>query len=234
MRTVLATLVLAGLASVSSADIIGQFNFNSVVPDAATATGSLLPNVGTGSVALLGGTTATFASGDATGGSTDPVTGDDSGYNLTAWAAQGTGSGDRGLRVNISTVGFTSVLSLTWDQRFSNTSSRFVRVDYTLDGSTFVNGLATIENTGGGDFWLNNNSVDLSGIAGAANNANFGVRFVSVFGPAGGYVTSSPTGNYATTGTWRFDMVTVNGLVPSPGAAGMLGLAALAGTRRRR
>ena len=88
--TMLSALAVVGAAN---ATIITQWNFNSAVADANTATGTTNPNIGTGTAALVGGVTATFASGDASGGSTDPATGDDSGWNLTTFAAQNTGSG---------------------------------------------------------------------------------------------------------------------------------------------
>jgi uncharacterized protein (TIGR03382 family) len=234
MRTLSASFVaVLGLAAVANADVIGQFNFNSISPDANTSTGSLLPNIGTGSLALLG-VTSTFASGDASGGSSDPATGDDSGLNTTGYAAQGAASGERGVRFNISTAGFSVVEQFVFDLRFSNTSNRFVRVDYSLDGATFVTGLATFENTSGGDVWNNLRTVDLTGIVGAGNNPNFAVRVVSVFGPGGAYVASSPTGTYSANGTLRFDQVTVIGQIPTPGAAALLGLGVLAVGRRRR
>ena len=53
--------------------------------------------------------------------------------------------------------------------------------------------------------------MDLTGLAGAANNANFGFRIVAAFAPTTSSHAAATTGsNYATTGTNRFDMVTVN------------------------
>jgi hypothetical protein len=60
-----------------------QWYFNSTTPDANTGTGSTSPSIGSGLFALVGGTTSTFASSDANGGSTDPLIGDDSGLNTT-------------------------------------------------------------------------------------------------------------------------------------------------------
>jgi MYXO-CTERM domain-containing protein len=148
------------------------------------------------------------------------------------------GSGTAGVGFTTSTTGWENIV-VSWDQRFSNTSSRFFELQYTLDvtaGSpTWVTFGGTRESTGGGDFWLNNNQADLSGEAGVANNANFGFRIVSVFGPGGAYVASSPTGTYAGTGTWRFDYVTVRGTeIPAPGSVALIGLGGLIGLRRRR
>jgi len=245
-----AIAVPASLTAAASAQIT-QWNFNSIVPDAATGTGTTTPNIGTGSISNIGGTTTTFASGDASGGSSDPAVGDDSGWNLTAFPAQGSGSGTAGLQGLASTAGFSNI-SVSWDLRTSNSGSRYYQFQYTLDGSAaipsyipFGGDANNVFTSGGGDFWNNNNLVDLSSVAGANNNANFGFRIVSVFSPVGftnltpvtfgpnqGYRAANADDRaYATSGTWRFDMVTV---VPAPGALALLGLGGLALSRRRR
>jgi len=76
--------------------------------------------------------------------------------------------------------------------------------------------------------------VDLGGIAGVANNANFGFRIVSIFAPGTSAYAASNSGSTYAGGTLRYDMVTVTGVIPAPGAVALLGLAGLAGTRRRR
>ena len=51
----------------------------------------------------------------------------------------------------------------------------------------------------------------------------------------GNLITSAGTAAaYAATGTARFDMVTVNGLVPTPGALALAGIGGLVAVRRRR
>ncbi len=225
----------AVLASAASGQI-AQWNFNSNPADANTATGTTLPSVGAGTLGTIGGITTTFASGSANGGSSDPApTADNSGFQTTTYPAQGTGSGTAGLEVFVSTVGFANI-AVSWDQRHSNTSSRFWQFLYTLDGTNFsAAGLAGdgIFSGPSGDTWFNNRSVDLSSIAGASNNPSFGFRIVSVFDPALGnaYTASSGTATYAGSGTSRFDMVTV---VPAPGALALLGLGGLTALRRRR
>ncbi len=203
---------VGGVASAQS--IITQWNFNSPVPDANTATGTTAPNIGAGSVSVFGGVTTAFNSGDASGGSSDPVTGDDSGYQTTTYQPQGAESGERGIEFAVSTVNFTGI-SLTWDQRHSNSASRWLRVSYSLDGSTFLTA-SEIEATLGGDTWYNGRSVDFSSIPGANNNPNFRVRIAPIFVP--GTMLYEPTtigSNYGTGGsgggTNRFDMVTFRG-----------------------
>jgi len=197
---------------------VTQWNFNG----SSTATvpgGSASPtsSVGSGTASLVGGITATFATGTSNGGSSDPVTTAPPNYawNTTSYGAQGSGSGERGVRFNVSTVGFFDI-AVSWDQRHSNTSSRFVQFQYSLDGVDFSSdGLAGdgIFFAGlGGDTWYNGRSVSLAGIAGASNNANFAFRIVAIFAPGtSGYVASTETSTWAGSGTLRLDMVTVSG-----------------------
>ncbi|MFQ3684326.1 MAG: hypothetical protein SNJ51_18835, partial [Roseiflexus sp.] len=111
--TALALLLTGALAApyraAATATIITQWTFNSPVPDGSTATGTTDPAIGSGTAALIGGVTATFASGDASGGSTDPATGDDSAWNTTTYAPQGTGDRTRGVQFAVSTVGFQNI-----------------------------------------------------------------------------------------------------------------------------
>lgn len=224
----------AFLTAAASGQIITQWNFNSNPPDTSLTTGTTVPNIGAGTISAIGGVTTSFASGNANGGSTDPDTADNSGWQTTTYPAQGTGSGTAGIQAFVSTVGYSDIV-VSWDQRHSNTSSRFWQFQYTIDGTTFSSaGLLDdgVFSGNAGDTWFNGRTVDLSAIPGVANNADFGFRIVAIFEPGGaGYVASSPTGTYSTAGTSRFDMVTV---VPAPGALALLGMGGLVAARRRR
>jgi hypothetical protein len=236
---IMSTLVIT-LSAAAQAAVVTQWNFNSNPADANVATGSLTPNIGSGTALLLNGVAGSFASGTSNGGSSDPAAADNTGWGTTTYAAQGTASGQSGVQFNVSTVGFQGV-TITWDQRNSNTSSKYGQLLYSIDGVNFTStGLA---NDGifsadlGGDTWYNNRSVDLSGVLGATNNANFAFRIVAVFDPSLGnaYSAATATSTYAASGTWRFDMVTINGTaVPAPGAVVLLSLAGLASCPRRR
>lgn len=240
-RSVIAPAVAFAIAANVHADVVTQWNFNG----ASTATvpgGTSSPAaaVGAGTASLVGGVTASFASGVSNGGSTDPVTTAPTNYawNTTSYGLQGSGSGERGVQFNVSTVGLVDI-NVSWDQRHSNTSSRFVQFQYSLDGVSFSS--AGLVDDGifvaglGGDTWYNGRSVNLAGVVGVANNASFAFRIVAIFAPGtSGYVASTETSTWAGTGTLRLDMVTVSGVVPAPGAAVALALAGLLGSRRRR
>jgi hypothetical protein len=246
MKSAITLFAVVGLSvSAHGGLVAAQWNFNSNPADGSTGTGSSVASAGDNAASATYsalGTTLSFAGG---AGSSDPVTTDDSRLGVTGFAAQGAGSGTRGVQFNVSTVGFDGVV-VSWDQRFSNTASRFFQFQYTLDrtattpvwsafGGATVNGVANIiTGASTGDTWVNGLSVDLSGVAGVASNANFAFRIVAVFNPNGAgtqYTAASSGSNYATTGTWGFDMVTV---IPTPGSAALICLGGLMASRRRR
>jgi PEP-CTERM motif len=226
----LQALALAAVLSVGGAQAatITQWNFNSVPADASTSTGSSVASVGAGSTVFLATVTNAFGSGSANGGSSDPVTTDDTGLQTSSYAPQGAGNKTSGVQFNVSTVGFQNI-TLSYDLRHSNTAARHEQVQYSLDGITFTD-VATFDGNGG-DTWFNGRSVDLSSIAGASNNAHFAFRVVSAFAPGtSAYAPSNNANTYASTGTWRFDMVTVSGTalpvtpaVPEPESLALLG-----------
>jgi len=220
-RCFLFGLVIVFCADVARGEIITQWNFNAITPgNIATA----LPSTGSGSISLIGGTT-TPATGSTGTGSSDTAS-PNLAFQTTTYATQGTGNLSRGVQFGVSTVGFQDI-QVTWDQRHSNTSSRFWALLYTTDGSTWNTYSATGAGTDSGlyagvtgDTWFNQRTADLSGIAGANDNPNFGVRIVASFAPGqSSYTASSPTGTYAPGGTARFDMVTISGTftaIPEP------------------
>jgi len=257
MRMCLVTCLILGSVNKSNADVITGWNFNSVTPDANTTTGTNAASVGTGTASVIGGTTATFATGAGTIGGTD-----NSGWNVTTWAAQGTGSGTRGVQFTASTAGFTNI-TLDMDLRMSGTVSRFFQLQATSDGSTYSDvsgGVAT------GPTALNNNAAATMSSSGLIriqsasgsqqfaegfrysfatnslleNNANFGFRLLAVFDPVNGsnYISSNAgtTAAYSTGGTFRLDNISISG-VPEPTSIALLsvaGVAGLAASYRRR
>jgi hypothetical protein len=235
----LVSLLTLASATVARGDLITQWNFNSNPPDASTGTGTTAPSIGTGTASLLGGTTATFASGDASGGSTDPLVGDDSGWNTSSYPASGAGNRTAGVQFSVSTVGFEDII-FNFDQRLSNTANNTWRVQYSTDGTSFTDSTLftfTPAETGTGDVWYNTRTVDLSAISGLDNNPNATFRIVSEFDPgAGNYLAARSTSTYTTSGTSRFDMVTVSGTpvaVPEPTSLALVGLAGIGLLLRR-
>ncbi len=208
-------ILLATIAiKVQAQTTITQWNFNSNQPDASTATGSTVASTGAGTIETIGGVAATFASGSSNGGSSDPAPAtDNSGWGITTWPAQGTANKTAGIQFKTSTIGFQSIV-VTFDLRHSNTGPRHVQFQYTLNAAatTPIWVDFAIDSATAGDTWFAR-SYNLTAVTGLNENPNAGFRAVATFQiPAStAYVASTSTSAYATTGTWRFDMVSVKG-----------------------
>jgi hypothetical protein len=241
------TFTLSSIAVPAFADTVVLWDFQNEA--VSPFTGTAVPKVGTGTVSPFGG--ATHPSFNSGSGSSDPVQAG-LGYQTDTYPAQSTASGTRGARFDVPTTGFSGPaftgLEVAFDLRTSNTSSRWFRVDHTLDGgSNWV--LGSPQRMGGsaasvGDTFNNNNQAVINDPA-ALNNAAFGFRVVSVFSPnaftqVNGNVSyaadtayevarNPPTGTNSAYGggTWRFDMVQVSA-VPEPSILAMGGAAAVA------
>ncbi|MBC8109158.1 MAG: hypothetical protein H7Z14_21405, partial [Anaerolineae bacterium] len=210
---------LAGLYSPpeAHADTIAYWDFNT----ASTAPTSFNSNLGAvPSLSVIGGVTSNFATGSGSGDPTQPG----QGFNTLSYPAQGSGNKSGGVQFNLNTSNF-DVSNFTFDWRSSNSSSRWMAWQYTLNGTSWLDGGSF--SSSGGDQWNNGKTVDLSGIAAADNNANFGLRLVAMFSPDGFTQVTAPNQTfgpnagyraanvddraYASTSTWRFDSVTLNG-----------------------
>jgi hypothetical protein len=243
MRFSIAAVLVFSLtagAAPALADLITAWNFNSAVPDSNTATGRTTPSSGAGTLSLIGGTTSQFFSGSPG----DPAPSDNSGFSTTSYPVQGTNSGTAGVEFAVSTVGFTNI-SLSFDVRQSANASRNWQLLVSSNGTTFAppsGGIATFGTVGTGnsstafdstgrysnDPGLSNQTfvedVTYTFSPGSAyeNNPNFKYRWVSIFSPTitGTYTSADldVPGAYSTAGTFRFDMVSVMGVVPEPGA----------------
>ncbi|NTV63424.1 MAG: immunoglobulin domain-containing protein, partial [Oscillochloris sp.] len=199
--------------ALAAATAFAQWTFNSPTPDSATSTGTSSPATGSGTLTMVGGATnPSFNSGS---GSADPAASDNSGFQTTTYPAQGSGNETAGIQFNVSTAGQQNIV-VSWDQRHSNTSSRYVRFQYSTDGTTFTN-LGTLFEANAGDTWFNTRSVDLSAITGVNDNPSFAFRIVAAFAPGtSAYAASNSAKTYGSDGTWRFDMVTVSGEPAGP------------------
>ena len=191
---------------------LARWDFNATNVLVAT---SPSPSAGSGSASLLNGVTATFSSGTFTDPAGAPGAAN-SGWNTTTYPPQGTSNKTAGVQFNVSTLGFQDIL-LAWEERHSDTASKYVRLQYTTDGTTFVDGdVFTMLDT-------NNDYVfftsDVSGVPGVNNNANFAFRIVSeweataIGNTNSNYVATVtayvPTGT--SSGTMRYDLVSVFG-----------------------
>lgn len=197
---------------ISAQDVITSWNFDDDTLD---------PQVGAGTINLLGGITGAFATG-ATGLP-------DKGLNTTVYPAQSVNSGSAGIEIAVSTAGKTNI-GITFQHRSSGTASRFAQFEYSIDGSNWI----VFGNNDGGlsphdSFYPF--AVDLTSCSECNDNPNFKFRIVSIFSPVAfnqnatlsyganeAYMRSNAqaqftepgtgSGNYGANGTWRFDNVT--------------------------
>ena len=243
-----AALALVSLTSANAQTVITQWNF-----EAQNTT----PSTGSGTASLLN-TAPVAASGSFGSGFGSGLNSLGTGWGLTGFPAQSSGSGTEGVSFSVATTGFTASdytgLLIKFDHRVSNTASRWYRLDYTIDGTNWTLGAPSLLGTSGssaGDVWGTYESAINS--ADVLNNSSFGFRITSVFSPDAftqvsgniSYLANTAyevarngqgggsTSAYATTGTWRFDNVSVSA-VPEPSSATLLGLGflTLIGLRR--
>jgi hypothetical protein len=199
--------------------VISQWNF-----DATFTVTSPEPSSGTGTASIVG---SLSGAGSATGMNTATGCGAQSGGGL-AWAFTanpGASNESSGVQFSSSTAGYQNII-FQWEQRWSNTATNTVRLQYTSNGATWTNFEMTDLNTtyclgslNNGRFETNTTgdqyrriTVDLSSITGINNNPNFGVRIVAAhYQSTGEFRQVTNTGTVATAGTWRFDNVTFSG-----------------------
>lgn len=200
-------LALLLAAAAPRAAIIAAWNFNGPL------TGTLLPSTGAGRLDAVGTGVSIFASGEVGGGSSDTVVGNppDQAWQVSAFPQQGSASSTAGIQGLVDTRGHRSIV-VSFDFRATAASARHQQFQYTLDGRTFNDWGAPVA-TMAVDPWTIGRRFDLSGFDGAADNGLFGFRVVSVFAPgSAGYQPVLAGNTYATSGSWRFDMLTVSGM----------------------
>lgn len=175
----------------------------------------LIPFAGNGTAANVGGTTTAFAAG---------ITGNpDRAWNTTTYPEQATGSKTAGVEFIVSTAGYENI-QFSFHQRNSGTASRYEILQYTTNGSTWVDH-EIFTNGPPHDTFIEHN-FDFTSVAGANDNPNFGVRLLAVFSPDGftdplepftvwpantAYRATRDDRNYSPLGTWRFDEVLFTG-----------------------
>lgn len=217
MKTIsnlLAPLILSfgfGLAAPLAADTIAFWDFNSPVPDANPITGTTAPAFGSGTASYTGGT-GPYNTGFDAGSTNDPATLDNSGWDTTQYPAQGTANKTAGVRFDVSTAGYRDI-AVRWDQRCGGNSSKYFRLQYTTNGTDFVDAPPALVFPAGS---FQSNTVSLAGVPGVNTNPAFAFRLVAEFESTAitngnaNYVTPTGTG-YSPGSRVRFDLVTVSG-----------------------
>lgn len=207
ITSAVATLTLLSTPSTQ----LARWDFNATN---ALSTASPAPSSGAGTALTVVGTNGSFASGSFSDAAGVPGSAN-SGWNTQFYPTQGTSNKMAGVQFNVNTVGYQNIL-LTWEQRHSNTASKYERLQYSTDGINFVDGDLIVMNATNNSFVFF--SSDLSGIPGVNNNPNFAFRIVSEFESTAigttnaNYVGTTGSYNAGTGGgTIRFDLVNVFG-----------------------
>ncbi|HEX3448188.1 MAG TPA: PEP-CTERM sorting domain-containing protein [Isosphaeraceae bacterium] len=250
----LATIMMVAGANEAPAGVISQWNFNTVESapynSPASDIGSGVATVlgmdnnytfssnntitGTGTFTFTG----PFSVGSTASADITPTAGDPNGF-ANAWRIRGPSNnlGDpngngwalqapqytQGAQFSSGTVGYSSI-SFHFDWFTTTQGVKNLQEQYTLDGTHWININSPLTAVSNG--WLAPQTIDFSGIAGANNDPNFGVRLVSVYDnslqfPNYGSADGSQGGYYNNnSGNWRFADVgfvgTAAAAVPEP------------------
>jgi hypothetical protein len=204
MRTKALCFCLLAIATAARADIIAQWNFNDT-----SNTNSPVPFVGSGIASLVNVLPAS-SGGFATGSTTDPSS-PNTAWNTATYPPQGTSNKTAGVQFAVNTAGYSNI-SVSFDMRTSGTASKYWRLQYTTNGTDFVDTI--VLTNGSTSFTSKTNSF--VGLPGVDRNPGFAIRIVAEWeSSAIGTVNSNyvgATGAYGQSGTLRYDMVTLWGI----------------------
>ncbi len=198
--------------------IIARWDFNSAPSDADPGTGSTRPTLGQGVAVAIGGVTEGFRLGSQN----DPATGnvDNSAWLLSGFPAQGAANKSAGASFEVNTVGWENI-AVVWDQLVSSTASKYCRLQYSTDGTSYHDSPLATGMGAAASFETKSNN--LAAILGAGDNATFAFRIVTEFentatGIGNASYTTASAAGYASSGSLGLDLVTVWGqpITPPP------------------
>jgi hypothetical protein len=215
------TSSVAPLISVANSATLAFWNFNQTNFPGNLA--SPFPWFGVGTALPVGSCNDPGTS--PTSGAVDPADGPGFGLGTTnfSWGtANYPASGSNklnGVQFNVSTVGAKNI-TVSYDSRVSATASDYERLQYTTDGTTWIDYPSSSTFGGVGTTYLPY-GYSLAGFPGVANNPNFGIRVVTEFQSSATYgvgvagvITSNYVGTantYGTSGTVTYDIVNISG-----------------------
>ena len=203
--------------AVKSPNAAAQWTFNSVPADGLVTTGTTVSTTGTGTASQDPLGTFSFATGFPNSGPDN----DNSGWNTVPLAGIPSGATDppisptnplpktRYVQFAADTTSFRDIV-LSFNIRFSDTAVNTFALQYTTDGTNWVDFASYTAAAGSQWYSL---VYDFSAIAAANNNPAFAVRIAADVDPAAAdYKAARSTYTVAVGGTWRFDNVTISGV----------------------
>ena len=198
------TLTVANNGSLAFWDFNGPFDINAPAPASGAGTASLVNGVA--------GFVSASGTGLPDGNDTDPESLAGNAWGTDLYPAVGASNLTAGVQFNVSTVGAKNV-HISYDVRTTSTASKYTRLQYTTNGTTFTNFPVGVSIFTPQASFFETESFDLTGFPGVANNANFGIRLVTEFeSTATSGVTNNPnylgvSSTYQTSGTVTYDVV---------------------------
>ena len=211
------TSSVASLLSVGNQETLAFWNFNQT--NFPNTLNSPAPWFGVGIASAVGGCNDPGTS--PISGAVDPSDGPGFGlgsvnysWGTANYPASG-GNKQNGVQFNVSTVGAKNI-RVSYDSRVSATASDYERLQYTTDGSTWID-YPSSSTFGGVATTYVSYSYNLSGFPGVANNPNFGIRVVTEFQSTATYGVSAnanylgTANTYGTGGTVTYDIVNISG-----------------------
>ncbi len=203
LRTLALTCALAlCVCGLAGADTIASWSFDSQ---------SELPDVGSGSITLIGGVNNANAGQWATG---NPSSG--KAWNTDEYPSQGAGNRTGGIEFSVPTTGYENI-QVSFDKRHSGTASSYVRFQFSTNGGSTWSDAASGSLTSVSDKSFHSYSFDLSSFSAVENNASFKFRMVTEFAPSSSQYVPSDSASYSSYGTIRWDNIVVSGNTGSGG-----------------
>ena len=131
------------------------------------------------------------------------------------YPASSTSNKQAGVQFNVSTVNAKDI-TLSFDVRGTTTASKYFRLQFTTNGTDFIDYPSSDFIPGGDASTYKSRNYSLVGFPNVANNPHFGVRIVTEFENTALYGTTNDanyvgvTNAYAPGGTLSYDLVTFN------------------------
>jgi hypothetical protein len=158
----------------------------------------------------------TFAQPAQNSDANDLTPGPNSAWGTETYPAATVSNKQAGLQFNVSTLGAKNI-KVSFDLRATSTASKYQRLQYTTNGTDFIDYPTSQAILAPQVGTYNSYSYDLTGFPGVANNANFGIRLVTEFENTALYGNTNDatyvgiSAGYASTGTVSYDLVQITG-----------------------
>jgi hypothetical protein len=135
------------------------------------------------------------------------------GWGTSTYPAAGVSNKTAGVCFKVNTLGAKNV-TVSYDTRATSTASKYERLQFTTNGTDFIDYPASSSFIQNANF--ESRAFSLAGIPGVAGNSNFAVRIVTEFESTAKYGATNNAlyvgngGSYGTSGTVTYDIVNIS------------------------